>query len=78
VRKAVTAGISSESQSQPALSPDGKHLLFTQSRRNYMIVSASLSDASVERVISSEVATGMPSWAVHRKAFVYASAQGGN
>ncbi len=43
-----------------------------------MIVSASLSDASVERVISSEVATGMPSWAVHRKAFVYASAQGGN
>jgi Tol biopolymer transport system component len=75
---AATAGISSESQSQPALSPDGKHLLFTQSRRDYMIVSASLSDASVERVISSEVATGMPAWAQHRKAFVYSSERSGS
>jgi eukaryotic-like serine/threonine-protein kinase len=78
VREAVTAGISSESQSQPALSPDGRRLLFTQSRRDYMILSASLSDASVERVISSEVATGMPAWASHRKAFVYASERSGS
>jgi Tol biopolymer transport system component len=78
VREAVTAGISSESQSQPALSPDGRQLLFKQSRTDYMIVSASLSDASVERVISSEVATGMPAWALHRKAFVYASDRGGS
>ena len=67
VRQAVTDGISSESQSQPALSPDGKQLLFMQSRTDYMIVSASLSDATVERVISSEVPTGMPAWALHRK-----------
>jgi Tol biopolymer transport system component len=43
-----------------------------------MIVSASLSDASVERVVSSEVATGMPAWALHRKAFVYASERSGS
>jgi Tol biopolymer transport system component len=78
VRQAVTAGISSESQSQPALSPDGRQLLFNQSRTDYMIVSASLSDASVERVISSEAATGMPAWALHRNAFVYASERSGS
>jgi TolB protein len=43
-----------------------------------MIVSASLGDASVERVISSEVATGMPVWALHRNAFVYASERSGS
>jgi eukaryotic-like serine/threonine-protein kinase len=78
VREAVTAGISSESQSQPALSPDGKQLLFKQSRTDYMIVSASLSDASVERVISSEAVTGMPAWGAHRKAFVYTSERSGS
>ena len=78
MRQAVTTGISSESQSQPALSPDGRQLLFLQSRRDYMIVSASLSDASVERVISSEVVTGMPAWALHRKAFVYTSDRSGS
>ncbi len=78
VRQAVTTGISSESQSQPALSPDGSQLLFKQSRTDYMIVSASLSDASVERVISSETATGMPAWALHRKAFVYSSERSGS
>jgi Tol biopolymer transport system component/predicted Ser/Thr protein kinase len=78
VRQAVTTGISSESQSQPALSPDGRQLLFRQSRTDYMIVSASLSDASVERVISSEAATGMPAWGAHRKAFVYTSERSGS
>ncbi|HEY3841213.1 MAG TPA: protein kinase, partial [Bryobacteraceae bacterium] len=78
VREAMTGGVSSESQSQPALSPDGKHLLFKQSRTDYMIVSASLSDATVERVISSEVATGMPLWSPQRKAFVYVSGRSGS
>jgi Tol biopolymer transport system component len=78
LRQAITSGISSESQSLPALSPDGRQLLFRQSRTDYMIVSASLSDASVERVISSESPTGMPMWALHRNAFVYASDRGGS
>jgi Tol biopolymer transport system component/predicted Ser/Thr protein kinase len=76
--QAITTGISSESQSQPALSPDGKKMLFIQSRTDHMMVSASLSDASVERVISSEVLMGMPAWAPHREEFVYASDQGGS
>jgi Tol biopolymer transport system component len=44
---------------------------------DYMILSASVSDASVERVISSEAVTGMPLWAIHRKAFVYTSERSG-
>jgi Tol biopolymer transport system component len=78
VRQALTNGISSESQTQPALSPDGKQLIFRQSRTDYMILSASLSDASVERVISAEVPTGMPAWALHRKAFVYTRERSGS
>jgi len=78
VGQTITAGVASETQSQPALSPDGKQLLFNQSRTDYMIVSASLSDASVERVISSEAATGMPAWALHRNAFVYSSERSGS
>ena len=78
VRRAVTSGVSSESQTQPSLSPNGKQLLFLQNRTDYMIVSASLSDASVERVISSETPTGMPSWASHRNAFVYSSDRSGS
>ena len=77
LRQKVTTGITSESQNQPALSPDGTQLLFNQSRTDYMIVSASLSDASVERVISSEVATGMPAWALHKNEFVYAGQRNG-
>ena len=77
-RRKMTTGISSESQSQPALSPDGKKLLFAQSSVDYMIVSASLSDATVQRVISSEIATGMPEWALHQEKFVYDSARNGS
>lgn len=78
VGQAVTAGIPYESQTQPALSPDGRQLLFVQSRREYMIMSASLSDASLDRVMSSEVVMGMPSWASRRRAFVYTSDRGGS
>jgi Tol biopolymer transport system component/predicted Ser/Thr protein kinase len=78
MREPITSGISSESQTQPALSPDGRRLLFSQSRTDYMILSASLSDASVERIISSEAITGMPAWAAHRQAFVYVSERSGS
>jgi serine/threonine protein kinase len=74
----ITTGISSESQIQPALSPDGKKLLFDQATTDFMIVSASLTDATVNRVISSEVTTGMPAWALHRDEFVYISQRTGS
>jgi Tol biopolymer transport system component len=76
-RQRVMTGISSEAESQPALSPDGKQLLFRKSRADSMIVSASLSDATVQRQISSEVNTGMPAWALHQQEFVYDSGRNG-
>jgi dipeptidyl aminopeptidase/acylaminoacyl peptidase len=72
----VTTGTSVERE--PAVSPDGKAILFVQGRRDYFIVSASLSDAAVERVISSEKATGMPAWAGRQPKFVYQSERGGS
>ncbi|MBI2690229.1 MAG: protein kinase [Acidobacteria bacterium] len=78
IRQRVTAGTLALSESQPALSPDGKKLLFVQSKADFMIVSASLSDATIQRVISSEMATGMPSWARQQPKFVYASDRNGS
>lgn len=77
-QRKMTAGIGSEEQSQPALSPDGKKILFVQGSNDYMIVSASLSDATAQRVISSELPTGMPTWALHQERFVYDSARNGS
>jgi len=74
----LTSGTPSESESQPALSPDGKKMLFVQTKADYMIVSASLSDANVKRVISSEVRTGKPAWALHHDEFVYDSIRNGS
>jgi Tol biopolymer transport system component len=68
----------SESEFHPALSPDGKKMLFVQTKTDYMIVSASLADAAVKRVISSEVPTGMPEWARNRNEFVYDSIRSGS
>ena len=76
-RQLMTA-TSSESESQPAISPDGKKLLFVQSRADHMIVSASLSDATVTRIISSEISVGMPAWAPRQPVFVYDSARDGS
>ena len=74
----LTGTTPAESQSQPALSPDGKKMLFVQGSVDYMIVSASLSDATVQRVISSEVPAGMPAWERRRQAFVYESRRNGS
>jgi Tol biopolymer transport system component/predicted Ser/Thr protein kinase len=76
VRQKTTAGTLSESE--PAISPDGKKMLFVESKADYMIVSASLSDATIQRVISSEMPTGMPAWARHQEKFVYESQRNGS
>jgi|SRR5580693_1141621 serine/threonine protein kinase len=74
----LTAGTAAESESQPALSPDGEKMLFIQGKADYMIVSASLADATMKRVVSSEMPTGMPEWARHKEEFVYTSARNGS
>ncbi len=78
LRRKITAGAQSESDSLPSLSPDGKKLLFVQTKSDYMIVSASLADGTVNRVISSEMPTGMPAWAARQEKFVYASNRSGS
>jgi Tol biopolymer transport system component/tRNA A-37 threonylcarbamoyl transferase component Bud32 len=74
----LTGTTASESETQPSLSPDGKRMLFVQGRTDFMIVSASLNDATVKRVISSEMQTGMPAWANQRQEFVYESMRNGS
>ena len=74
----LTAGTAAQSESQPALSPDGKKMLFIQAKADYMMVSASLADATIKRVVSSEMPTGMPEWARHHEEFVYASDRNGS
>jgi Tol biopolymer transport system component len=73
----LTSGTVAESESSPAISPDGKKILFTKVGTDYMIVSASLADAQVHRVLSSGMQTGMAAWARHKEAFVYEGGQSG-
>lgn len=75
MRRQLTDGTAGETV--PSVSPDGKQILFRQSSTDYAIVSASLADASVERVISSQVITGMPAWAHGQQRFVYESDSSG-
>src|SRR4029077_10012971 len=75
-RRQITSGTSSEAL--PSVSPDGKKILFLTGKSDFMIVSASLNDAAVERVISSEKPTGMPAWSSLQKSFVYESERGGS
>jgi Tol biopolymer transport system component/predicted Ser/Thr protein kinase len=77
-RRRATAGARDQAESEPALSPDGKKLLFVQSRNENMIVSASLSDAMVQRIASSEAGMGTPAWARRQQAFVYFSTRNGS
>jgi serine/threonine protein kinase len=68
-RKPVTAGLVHESS--PAVSPDGKRILFLESTSEYRIVAASLKDASLRTWIRSQMMVGMPLWADRGERFVY-------
>jgi Tol biopolymer transport system component len=68
-RRQLTNGVTTEDS--PAVSPDGSKLLFAESHSDYMILSASLADGTVARVISSERPTGMPAWAANHDAFTW-------
>ncbi len=73
------AGTPSEAENQPVLSPDGTKLLFIQGETEFTIASASLSDATVNRLISTTgMATGMPAWARHQDKLVYDTARSGS
>ena len=76
VGRQITSGVSGAREHAPSISPDGK-ILFVQQRSEYRILSASLSDAVVEPIITSELRTAMPAWALHQEKFVYASNRNG-
>jgi len=78
LKRQITANITAQNDTQPALSPAGDKLLFVREVFDNMIVSASLSDGAVERVISSEVQTGMPAWALNKDEMVFESKRGGS
>jgi len=78
LKSQITANITAQNDTQPALSPAGDKLLFVREVFDNMILSASLSDAAVERVISSEVQVGMPAWALNKDEIVYESKRGGS
>jgi Tol biopolymer transport system component len=59
------------SEDKPAVFPDGKQILFLETTEDYKLVSASLEDASVRAVISSQRAVGMPAWARKSERFAY-------
>ena len=77
LKRQITANITAQNDTQPALSPAGDKLLFVHEVFDNMILSASLSDAAVERVMSSEVQAGMPAWALNKDEMVYESKRGG-
>ena len=78
LERPMMIGTPSESEGQPALSPDEKKLLYVQTRLDFMIVSTSLADGAVKRVISSGMHAAMPAWARHQQEFVYSSVRGGS
>jgi serine/threonine protein kinase len=78
LRQPLMTGTPSETENQPALSPDGKKLLFTQGGMEYILASASLTDATVDRLISTTgMPTGMPAWARHQDKLLYDTARSG-
>jgi Tol biopolymer transport system component/predicted Ser/Thr protein kinase len=77
VRRQITSGTSDSDTVDPAVSPDGNKILFVQGAGDHMILSASLDDALVERIISSDLGVGMPAWALHSDSFVYVSNRNG-
>ena len=67
--KPITGGM--VNQTSPAVSPDGRRMLFLESTNDYRIVAASLKDASLRTWVRSQLTTGMPLWAAKGERFVY-------
>ncbi|MCU1327439.1 MAG: tolB protein [Bryobacterales bacterium] len=64
-------------QSDPAVSPDGRRMLFQESTNDYRIVAASLKDASLRTRVRSQLGMGMPLWAAKSERFVYVTSSHG-
>ena len=67
----LTQGTGSESE--PAVSPDGRSILFAEERADYDILSMSVADGSTQGLIVTARSESMPAWAAKANALVYAS-----
>ncbi|MGA3211275.1 MAG: protein kinase [Terriglobales bacterium] len=67
----ITQGTGAEAV--PAVSPDGKSILFSESDIDYDIVSMSVLDGSTQNLIVSARSEAMPAWAAKSDSLVYVS-----
>jgi Tol biopolymer transport system component len=74
-RRQITNGTTLEAG--PAVSPDGKKILFQEVRRQFEFISVSLETGAAERIYASQISAGMPVWAAHDSKLVYVSNRNG-
>jgi Tol biopolymer transport system component len=67
----ITQGTGSEVS--PAVSPDGKSILFAEARGDYDILSMSLADGTTQGLIVTARSENMPAWAAKADSLVYVS-----
>jgi Tol biopolymer transport system component len=71
----LTTGVFHEAD--PVVSPNGGQILSRKQADSYVIISASLQDASVRRWMSSQRPLGMPAWSRKSERFVYVTNRNG-
>jgi serine/threonine protein kinase/Tol biopolymer transport system component len=64
-------------QRSPAVSPDGRKLVFVEATSDFDIVSMSLANAVVEPLIATKRSESEPAWAARESAMVYVTDRGG-
>jgi Tol biopolymer transport system component len=71
----LTAGVFDEVD--PVVSPSGRQLLSQEQADSYLMVAASLQDATVRKWMSSQRRLGMPAWSRKSERFVYVTYRNG-
>jgi hypothetical protein len=74
-RHAVLGG--ARSVAWPAVSPDGKKMVFTEAVANYDVVSAPLDGSAPRPLIATDRSEMMPAWAAKQAALVYVTDRNG-
>jgi eukaryotic-like serine/threonine-protein kinase len=74
-RYALTSGTASHQN--PAVSPDGRKLIFGETAGNYDIVSVDLATATAHRMMSTERNQTMPAWAAKAPLLAYVTNRNG-
>lgn len=72
---ALTSGTTSHRG--PSISPDGARLVFTESERDFDVVSLDLASGAATRLIATQRGETMPAWAANAHALVYVTDRDG-